>query len=254
MFIFSLIIIVLLLLLSNLFYTYPRIKRAYRLAHSASIHTGRFLVGDPNNKHIRLLVLGDSAITGQGIAKFSDSAGGRFACMLGTKYYVEYENRAGMGKWIGDIDHEQVNGSWDISVLAIGSNDLVHGAEITTFKNELDDLLTKMSSHSKYVIVAGPGDLSHSKIFPWWYRSKIRKRGVLYARVMSDSSSSIGAHYFNTMTLPEMFRHLSRDGLHLGVKGNHLLAQALWQMWLESKTETNNNYREDELESVQVRT
>lgn len=252
-----LLLIVLMILLLNVSYTYPRIRLAYRIAHNAKVHTGRFKVGYAKNPLMSLFILGDSGITGQGIANFYDSAGGRLASLLGTHYLVEYLNQAGMGKWIGDIDHEQISGKWDLAVLALGSNDLLHDGDFATFKLTLSDLLGKLKQHSRHVIVAGPGDIAESKIFPWWYRLILKQRQKKYARTIEKATIAIGGHYFNPLTRPDIFKHLGKDGLHLGLNGNHLFAEALWQKWLEwEDNETTKDglaLKEEEIIKVPVK-
>lgn len=252
----AVITLVLVILLLNIGYTYPRIRRAYRLAHNSKVHTGRFRIGSTSNKPLSLLILGDSGITGQGISDFVDSAGGRFACMLGKNYYVEYLNQAGMGKWIGDIDHEQISGHWDLAILALGSNDLLHDGDFANFKRTLTDLLQKLAQHSDRLIVAGPGDLSKSKIFPWWYRILLHKREIKYANTIGKATGKVGGHYSNPIATPEIFQRLNHDGLHLGLHGNHLLALALWQKWLEwdgSYRDDEGGFTEEELRKIRVR-
>ncbi len=231
--------IILIVIFLNIFYTYPRLRRAYKISHNAKVYTGRYLLGSPRNKPLKLFVVGDSGITGQEVPKFTDSAGGRFASMLANYFYVEYLNQAGIGKWVEDIDHEQIAGNWDIAICALGSNDLLHGSDVTTFKNSLIDLLTKLKSRSKYLIVAGPGDSSRSRIFAWWFRRIIRRRERIFAEAIMQASEKIGAHYFNPLTEPEIFEHFNKDGLHLSIKGNHLFADALWQVWLEGNNKAD---------------
>ena len=246
-------LLILALIAANAVYTYPRITRAYRIAHNGHVYTGRYLIGSPKNKNFRLLVLGDSGITGQEVPTFTDSAGGRLACMLAQQHYVEYLNQAGMGKWVGDIEHEQISGQWDLAVLALGSNDLLHDGDFKIFKRNLNKLMAKLSEHATTIIVAGPGEISKSKIFPWWYRIILYSRQRRYAATINKAVTKVGGYYFNPLTEPQIFEHMAKDGLHLGVKGNHLFANALWRTWLTSQSSEPQEIHSESIESVVVK-
>lgn len=213
----------------SLITTYIRLTRAYKLAHGAPHHDGNYQLGNKTKPQFKLLVLGDSIGAGHGIARFEDAVGTRLATKLGEEYYVTYVNRAGLGKWIGDVLTDHIEGRWDLIIQITACNDILHGLNNIKFRSQCMRLAKSMKQHSNKVIIAGPGDAAGDHLFPWWLRLVFKKRQRAVVKAFARAAASIDAVYVNTLEIPDLVHNLAADGIHLDANGDRILYEAIWK-------------------------
>lgn len=158
--------------------------QAHRVAHAPLPHfddldpSGRY--GDAPGPALRIVVLGDSSMTGPGLTHPGETWIARVAAALPGP--VELISVAHGGSRVRDVLTDQLGTALelraDLFVVSVGANDALHGTPSPVVRRQLASLLTSLEQAAP-VVSLGVGDLS---IIPRLPRSL---RGVVALRSAS---------------------------------------------------------------------
>ncbi len=140
--------------------------------------------GDPRGATARITVLGDSTITGPGLAHASEVWVARIAERSPRR--VELRSLARGGSRVRDVLLEQVPRAvatpTDLFVLAVGANDVMHATPGPAFRRDLDEVLGRLTRVAP-VVTFGIGDLSMVPRLPWSLKPVVARRCAVVDRI-----------------------------------------------------------------------
>lgn len=184
--------------------------------------------GDPALPLLRLAVLGDSSVTGQGLDSADDAWARLVARHLSDRFYVELCSYGAGGARSDDVLEVQLpvaeSGRHDIAIVSVGSNDILRMTPAWRFERRLDEIVMRLKRVSSAVVLFGVGDLGSIPRFPypvdrvaagtgrvadWVHRRVAERHGV--AKVdqwaLTTAAFNSGPHMF----APDLF-HPSAEG------------------------------------------
>lgn len=127
--------------------------------------------GDDTLPALRIAVLGDSAVTGQGLACVDDSWPRIMARRLTDRYHVVLRSFAVGGAKSCDVLEDQVSAAeqhrYDLSIVSVGSNDVLRMVPVWQFERHLDEIVFRLKEVSRSVVLFGVGDLGSIPRFPY---------------------------------------------------------------------------------------
>lgn len=127
--------------------------------------------GDGALPTLRILLLGDSTVTAPGLADPDASWPRLIAARLADRYRVELVCLAEGGSRSADVLERQLSraqaASWDIAILSVGSNDVLHLVPVWRFARNLDAIVSGLGSVADQVILFGVGDLGSIPRLPF---------------------------------------------------------------------------------------
>ena len=131
--------------------------------------TGTF--GNPASPRLRLAVLGDSSVTGQGLDSAEDTWARVVARHLSDRFYVDLRSYGAGGARSDDVLEEQLPAAesvrHDIAIVSVGSNDILRMTPAWHFERRLDEIVVRLKRVSSSVILFGVGDLGSIPRFPY---------------------------------------------------------------------------------------
>lgn len=184
--------------------------------------------GDAGRPTLRLTLLGDSTITGQGLEKADDTWPRVVAARLSDRYRVVLRSYAIGGSRTRDVLALQVPQaeleSHDIVIISVGSNDILRMTPVWRVERRLDEIVARMKAVSPSVILFGVGDLGSIPRFPypidrlaaasghvadWVHRRVARRHGTtkIDQWALTTEAFNSGLHMF----APDLF-HPSAEG------------------------------------------
>lgn len=182
----------------------------------------------------RMLVLGDSTAYGVGATEASHSTAGRIA----SRFNLTVENRAKSGAVTRDVlsqIQEASDEKYDLALVQVGANDVIHFKSLDTAERSLDDALTQLSQKTDRIVLLTSGDIGNAPlwIFPL-NRFYTHRTEYLRARFVNLLAKH-NAVYVDLYNLPDPFstdpaRYYAPDGLHLSSEG--------YAVWAEYITDT----------------
>lgn len=211
------------------YFEMKRLNRAISLAHTTPDQTGEFGVGDKNKDQLRVLIIGDSIAAGTGINKFEQSLGGRLATQLAKNYHVYLKNQAEKSSWTSDLALDKIDGKWDIAIVIVGSNELIHHINTRFFKVSCNRLLRELLPAVKHIYLVGPGDVASAKIFPFWFRIRMRTKQLNLAKTMDKIAKEHRVTYVNPLKHRTKKSYFSKDGLHPNAFGHQKWFESIWE-------------------------
>lgn len=146
---------------------------------------GAGLAGPP----IRVVVLGDSTLTGPGLQSPDDLWLRRALLELDLGRPVELVSFAVGGSRVGDVRRrlaEALAVAADAVVLSVGSNDAIHGTPARQFAADYDVLLGDVLSQVPVAAVTNVGDLGNIARFPRPLRHVVRGRGRRFCSLVEQ--------------------------------------------------------------------
>jgi acyl-CoA thioesterase I len=142
------------------------VRRAARLPLPTldGIDASGTVAGLGDESVLRVVALGDSTLTGPGITDPSDIWLRRALHRLELEPTVEMISLAVGGSRVSDVlgcVNEAIDLRPDLVVVAVGSNDALHGTPVRRFAAQLDELLDRLTADVPVVAVANVGDLGN---------------------------------------------------------------------------------------------
>lgn len=141
--------------------------------------------GDP----LRMVVLGDSTLTGPGLASAADVWLRQALAEIDLGRPVELVSLARGGSRVADV-RGQVEAATavgaDVAVLAVGANDAIHGTAPRRFAADLDETIAHLLDHVSVIAVANLGDLGNLARVPRPLTVVLRRRSRTICRRIED--------------------------------------------------------------------
>ncbi len=190
-------------------------------------------VGHRPGPTIRLLALGDSTLTAPGVTDPSAVWLHRALLQLDDAPSVDVTSLAVSGSRVADVLERldaAVELAPDVVVLAVGSNDAMHGTPARRFEAQLDAALASLLRASPVVAVANIGDLGNVARVPKPLDTVLRVRSrTLCRKVEQVVASHDGAVLIDVTVTNEAFRDPSvfaADLFHPTEAGHAIWADA----------------------------
>jgi lysophospholipase L1-like esterase len=174
-----------------------------------------------------LLILGDSAAAGVGVATQAEALSGRLVALLGSQFRVSWTLVARTGNTAKDI----VEGlapppeRFDVVVTSIGVNDVTHGTGIGAWNDRLGQMVELLRStfHTRHVILSSVPPMHLFPALPQPLRWYLGKRAKRFNRALETFARSHSGCEFAAPAFPLEPAYMAPDGFHPGAR-----AYALW--------------------------
>lgn len=175
---------------------------------------------------LRVVVLGDSTLTGPGLTSAEDVWVRRALAAMDLGRPIEVVSFAVGGSRVADVRarlDEAFAVPADAAVLSVGGNDAIHGTSAGAFRRQYHELLGEILERVPVAAVANVGDLGNIARFPAPLRSVVRARGRTFCRtiervaarhdraVLMDVTPSNRFFRDRSLFAADMF-HPNRDG------------------------------------------
>lgn len=147
---------------------------------------GEHLDGPP----VRVVVLGDSTLTGPGLRSPDDLWVRRALSALDLGRPIELVSFAVGGSRVADVRRrldEALAQDTDAAILAVGSNDAIHATPSRQFVAEYDAMLDDLLARVPVAAVTNVGDLGNIARFPRPLRHLVRRRGRTFCRLVEQA-------------------------------------------------------------------
>jgi lysophospholipase L1-like esterase len=195
--------------------------------------------GPSDGKPLLMVVVGDSSCTGPGVGDPSEIWCRQVAARMAERgYRVTLKSFARGGATSSTALQTQVPEAEtlnaDLTLIAVGTNDVIHQASLSTLERNLDETVRRLSRMSRQVVVAGIGDLGTVPRLLPPLRQLASRRGrradEVQARVArrhgAIKADLWGAAADAFRTDPSIF---SADLFHPAAPGHLVWADAAWE-------------------------
>jgi len=218
--------------------------------------TGHHEIGE--GPALSLYVAGDSVAAGVGASDWQDTVAGRLAARLGTHYRVNVRNVSESGAEMKDMAEQPVpSPDADLTLLIIGSNDLLHWTWLRNFRQFTEATLQRFSAHSGVLVLMAPGDIAEAPALPGLVRPLYNRRRPKLIRIMRAAANEHPNVVFvdvkqvlSDVTADTSSTVSSVDHFHLNDTGQDYWAQAVWRVLQDSPTWRNARGRDDSGASI----
>lgn len=186
---------------------------------------------------VRIAVLGDSLALGTGASRADGGFIFRaFRQLLAERPGSRIDNVAIGGATVADVLRLEVarlaGVHYDIAVVCVGGNDVVHGTGAATFARTYRALVARLArtAPGAHIVCCGVPDVSVSPIFNG-ERDRVRREAQADDRAVRSIAAAAGASFADlfavTRAVRDPERFLGRDRFHPSDTGYALLASAL---------------------------
>jgi lysophospholipase L1-like esterase len=121
--------------------------------------------GPDSAPEVRMVLLGDSTVTGPGLESRDDLWCRQVARRLANDVRIRLVSLAAGGSRVRDVLVTQVPEAQalrpDVVVVSVGANDAMHGTRLRRFEADLDALVDAFGEAGTDVVLAGIGDLGN---------------------------------------------------------------------------------------------
>lgn len=164
--------------------------------------------GDPANRRLRFVHLGDSSVTAPGVEDLDMTWPRQVGIYLSDRFHVEVRSVAVGGSKVRDVLEEQLDQALalepDIVWVTVGSNDALRGIPINRFEHDYHEVVERLHDAVPAVGLSGVGDLGTIPRLPHLARglARIRARAVNHAiaRVGSDFPRAVKSNPWGVMS------------------------------------------------------
>ena len=123
------------------------------------------LFGPDSAPEVRLVLLGDSTVTGPGLERRDDLWARQVARRLAADVRVRLVSVAAGGSRVRDALVTQLPAAQElrphVAVVSVGANDAMHGTRLRRFEADLDALVEAFGEAGTEVVLTGVGDLGN---------------------------------------------------------------------------------------------
>ncbi len=193
------------------------------------------LFGDPESPPLRFVALGDSSLTGPGLAHLDNIWVRRLASRLATDYRVELISLGVGGSRVQDVVDGQLEEAValrpDIALVAVGANDAIRATPTRAYRTSMAHIISRLEHGAGATVLTGIGDLGSIPRLPHALRPFLSWR----ARVFDDICASIAVSRPTTVKVytrgpistafwedPSLF---AADLFHASDEGHRVLAE-----------------------------
>lgn len=121
--------------------------------------------GPDSAPEVRLVLLGDSTVTGPGLERRDDLWSRQVARRLAGDVRVRLRSVAAGGSRVRDVLVGQLPAAQelrpDVAIVSVGANDAMHGTRLRRFEADLDAVVEAFGEAGTEVVLAGVGDLGN---------------------------------------------------------------------------------------------
>lgn len=197
-----------------------------RLPTLSGLDPSGVVAGPQSQPPIRLVVLGDSTLTGPGLRSPEEIWLRRALHELRLDQTVEVTSLAVGGSRVADVRRlidKALAVEADVAVVAVGCNDAIHATPVRQFTRDLDLVVRRLLERFAVVAVSNVGDLGNLARVPRPLKSVLRRRSRLICRaveavvadhdraVLLDVTPTNGAFRDRGVYAPDLF-HPSHVG------------------------------------------
>ena len=169
-----------------------------------------------------MLVLGDSTAVGVGTSPDFSLAG-----LMSAYFSTSVENYAQSGAITEDLGgqvYQAENQHYDLILIQIGANDIIHFRSLTAAAFELEQMLPILKRRSDRILLLTAGDVGNAKIFPWPLNLIISARTRDLRERFIAVAKKENVVYVDIYARPDIFssdpkRYYAPDMLHLSADG-----------------------------------
>lgn len=151
--------------------------------------------GDPTLPPLRIVGIGDSSLTGPGLASVDDIVLRRLALSYSDRHRVELISLAVGGSKAFDVVEGQLDRAVelapDVAFVSVGSNDAMRGVPVWLYRRRLDLILTRLGAAAGATVVFGLGDLGVLPRLPRSLRRLLHRR----SRVFDNAAGGVTARH-----------------------------------------------------------
>jgi lysophospholipase L1-like esterase len=155
--------------------------------------SGRF--GSDLLPSLRIVVLGDSSVTGPGVEMLDALWIRRVAAYLSDRYHVDLHSVAVGGSKARDVVNNQLEAALNhrphLAMVSVGANDALRATPVGRFESEMHMIVGTLHEETDAVAVAGIGDLGGIPRLPALPRTLARLR----ARAFDAAIERVAADY-----------------------------------------------------------
>jgi lysophospholipase L1-like esterase len=145
--------------------------------------------GDPGAPHLRIVMLGDSSITGPGVEPLDAMWTRVLAQRLSDRYCVELVSFAAGGSKARDVIVGQLPAALatraDLAIVSVGANDALRATPLVRYEAELRHIVRRLTDHVFGVGVSGIGDLGNLPRLPTLAKGIGKIRGRSFDRAVA---------------------------------------------------------------------
>ena len=219
-------------------------------------HECNAMFGADDLPAVSVLAVGDSALTGPGLASPDQIFLHRVLNDLASEYHITLTSLAKGGSRTLDVIETQlplaIAKSWDVVVLSCGVNDVMHGVPIRLVERRLREIVDELERVATRVVLAGVGDVGTAPRAPFPLSLGVtglaRATDRLHAKVMMDRPLVLKAPMWETTT--ETFRSgadlFAEDLFHPNAAGHEVWASAVRDTMRQAVTEAVAQRRQGE--------
>lgn len=193
--------------------------------------------GDPTSPPLRIVAVGDSALTAPGIKNLDDAWLRRLARIYADRHRVELTSLGVGGSRAGDVLTGQLAAAValqpDIAVVNVGGNDVIRAVPVRRYADALGTIVGRLEEASGAVLLLGVGDLGAIPRLPPTLRPYLSHRSMAFDRacarvgegrartIKTDAGRSVGTH---NRALQDLF---AADQFHASAAGHGLFADTI---------------------------
>ncbi len=175
-----------------------------------------------------LLILGDSAAAGVGVATQAEALSGQLAAVLGESFRVCWKLTARTGMRARDAVAEleaAPPGRFDVAVTSIGVNDVTHGTRESIWIDRQARMVELLRSKCgvKHIILSSVPPMHLFPALPRPLRWYLGERAKRFNRALDAFARSCEACEFAALSFPMEPDCMAADGFHPGAR-----AYSLW--------------------------
>lgn len=142
---------------------------------------------------VRIVALGDSALTGPGLLEPEDLWIRQMIDRLPPRYEIELHSLARGGAWARDVRREQLDEALalkpNIAILSAGSNDSVRGVSLGSIRRDLRHIAGSLAEVASLVIMTGVGDMGSIPRLPQPLSTALKYRSRATDRIHDEVAS-----------------------------------------------------------------
>ena len=191
--------------------------------------------GDPGKPLRRMILLGDSTITGPGLTSPDDIWIRQMVPELTASYYLHIDSVAVGGARLADVSGDQIGAlskKYDAAFVSAGSNDAMRGMTQFQMRAALSAICSKLLERAAVVVLAGAGDIGTAPRLPYPLcaiaTARAKATDAVHAAVAAESERVFHVPMWELTTpIYRTEQHLfSVDRFHPNRRGHQIWAEA----------------------------
>lgn len=199
-------------------------RTALRLPDAAQPWHGLMAGRNATSRPLRLLLLGESTVSGVGVARQADALAGQLAEQLAaaTGRSVQWQalgrNGADAKVCLQNLLPQIMDQRWDLALLVLGVNDTTHLTSRRQWRSRLQQLFIGLGACSARVLVTGVPPLGQFTALPHPLRGWLGLRSRLLDSDLQKVAALQRVSYL-PLDFPFEQAYLARDGFHPSAAG-----------------------------------